>query len=81
MLHRRVCFITFINHHRSQLPVTEGLLAALIVTTKQRPLRNAQRARYEGSPFHFFLLRTLLPLLHNPAFPLIPPKSHSFTDI
>ena len=34
-------------HHRRKLPETEGLLAALIVTTKQRLLRNADRARCE----------------------------------
>ena len=40
--------VTFINYHRSQLPVAEGLFAALIVTTKQRLLRNAYRARNEN---------------------------------
>ena len=34
----RVCFITFIQHHRRQLPIAEGLVAALVVTTKQRVL-------------------------------------------
>ena len=52
----RVCFITFMNHHRSQLQVAERLLAALIVATKQRLLRNAYRARYENPLFHFFFL-------------------------
>ena len=31
----RVCFITFIEHYRRQLPIAENLFAALIATTKQ----------------------------------------------
>ena len=54
-----VRFFTFINYHRSQLPIAEGLFAALVVTTKQQLLRNAYRARYENPLFHFFLLRAL----------------------
>ena len=34
----RECFITFINHYRRQLPMAEGLFAALLVTAKQGAL-------------------------------------------
>ena len=53
----RLCFISFINHHRRQLPVAEGLFAALIVATKHQLLRNTDCTRYKAQFFRFFLIR------------------------
>ena len=72
----RICFNSFINHHRSQLPIAECLFAALIVTTVAEHLPRSVR-------------KTSLPLLHapyslllthNPVFLQIPPESLSFSD-
>ena len=46
-------------HHRRKLPDAEGLFAAVIVTTKQRLLRNADRARYETCFFNFLLIHVI----------------------
>ena len=74
----RLCFISFIDQHRSQLPVAEGLLAALIVTTKQRLLWNAHRTRYETYFLHLPPDPHQLPLSRSPVFLRIPPELFSF---
>ena len=66
--------LTIIDHYRSKLPESEGFVTAAIVTPKQRPSWNADRAWHETYFFCF------LPAQVNPASLQVLHESLFFSD-